>query len=259
MTRLLEVESVSRQFGGVQALQDVSLAVEEGSITALIGPNGAGKTTLFNAVTGFVSLDRGSVLMGGVRLDGMPAWRIARQGLARTFQTASGFASLTVWENLMAAGSADRDESVLAALGGPGRWRRNQRKVSDEARRQLARLGLSSLADRRLGDISAASCKLVEIARQLMSAPRLLLLDEPAAGFGPDMLEDLARVLRQLAADGITILIIEHNLPFVMDLASTTYVLAGGRTIYGGPSAAVMTHRDVILHYLGTAHGSARH
>lgn len=259
MSALLQIEGVCRSFGGLQALKDASLTVEEGAITALIGPNGAGKTTLFNAITGFVGIDAGSISLDGQRIDGLTAWRIAQRGLARTFQTASGFPNLTVWENLMVAGSNEQAESTFAALLGNSSWRRSQRACNNRVMEQLGRFGLTNLADKRLSEISAASCKLVEIARQLMIRPRLLLLDEPAAGFGPDRIADLDHAIRQLHADGVTILIIEHNLPFVLNLASQAYVLASGTPIYSGSAAGVMQDDQVISHYLGVPDGSARH
>jgi ABC-type branched-subunit amino acid transport system ATPase component len=256
MSALLSVHQASKAFGGVKALQDVDIDVPEGSITALIGPNGAGKTTLFNVITGFARPDSGTVLFAGTRIDRLAPWQIARRGLTRTFQTSTGFANLTVLENLLTAGSSGALESVWAALSRAD-LRAEQEELARRAEQLLRRIDLLRARDTILADLSAADTKLVELARQLMLQPRLLLLDEPASGFDPDRLQGLGNLVRDLCAEGVTVLVIEHNLSFVMSLAAHVHVLAGGSVISAGTPAQVMSDREVIRHYLGKGHEPA--
>lgn len=254
MTDLLQVKAASLHFANLKALDEAILSVKPGTVTGLIGPNGAGKTTLFNAITGYARLTSGEIIFDGRRIEALSPHRIAKRGMARTFQTAAGFPELTVWENLMVAGCAKSSESLARSLIGRGAWRDEETVVDERARYQLDRLRLTPLRDRLLRDISVPDARLVEIARQLMIAPKLLLLDEPAAGFGPEKISLLADVIRGLNAQGVTILLIEHNIRFVVELASTVFVLAGGRTIFQGPAGEVTRDREVQRNYLGGSH-----
>lgn len=254
---ILEASNVHLSFGGIRALQGAGVEVEEGSITALIGPNGAGKTTLFNAVGGFASIDSGEIRLKGRSIVGAKPWQIARMGLSRTFQTPSGFPSMTVWENLMVAGLKREHESPFCVLRPRQMLDAAEQEASRRAGGLLDRLGLSGLIDSHLASLSAADLRFVEIARQLMVEPDVLLLDEPAAGFGPDKLRQLGQLIRQLRDEGLTILMIEHNLAFVMGLADTVHVLANGKVIAKGPPAAVATDEAVVRNYIGSGHGDA--
>ena len=254
---MLQATDVAKSFGGIKALQGASVSVTEGSITGLIGPNGAGKTTLFNAIAGFSPADSGSIVFCGHDITRLKPWQIVRLGLSRTFQTPSGFSSMTVWENLMVAGSDNVTDSPLTGLFAHRRLAKAQRQTSKAATEMLERLSLGNIRDHSLGALSAAELRFVEIARQLMSQPTLLMLDEPAAGFGPDKIEILDAFVRRLKNDGITILLIEHNLSFVLGLADHIYVLANGSVIAEGTPDTVAKDEAVISNYIGTGHAAA--
>lgn len=254
MNDLLDVKAASLHFGNLKALDGAVLSVKPRSITGLIGPNGAGKTTLFNAITGYARLTAGEVYFDGDTITGRSPYSIAQRGMARTFQTAAGFPELTVWENLMVAGCKKSSESLWQSLAGRGSWRAEEERVDHLVTEQLEKLKILPLRDRLLRDITVTDARLVEIARQLMLSPKLLLLDEPAAGFGPEKISLLEELLRALNAQGTTILIIEHNIRFVVDVASTVFVLAGGRTIFNGSASDVTRDIEVQRSYLGGVH-----
>ncbi|MDG2406453.1 MAG: ABC transporter ATP-binding protein [Paracoccaceae bacterium] len=253
----LRTEGISKKFGGLKALNDVSIEAEVGKITGLIGPNGAGKTTLFNAMSGYVTPDSGSVIFDGMTITKFPPWKIVRTGLSRTFQTPSGFGSMDVWENLMLAGSDDRVESPIRALFGCAEARSDQLDLSDQAVALLKRLEILDNVDMPLHMLSMADLRFVEIARQLMGKPKMLMLDEPAAGFGPDKIDKLGAMIRWLRDEGTTILLIEHNLSFVLELAEYVYVLANGAVIAEGTPDEVSKDQSVIQNYIGAGHGAA--
>jgi ABC-type branched-subunit amino acid transport system ATPase component len=254
----LIVSDVTKRFGGLVAVNSVSVEAEAGAVTALIGPNGAGKTTLFNMISGFGKPDSGSIAFDGKRIDSLPAWRISRLGLVRTFQTASGFSSMTVWENLMVAGLGGRPESLAAALAGPRGWRAERDAVAERAAELLEGLDMWDMRDRIGTDLSPGDAKLLDFARQVMVQPTMLLLDEPASGVDPAGIEKLVRFLRGLNKTGLTILVIDHNLSFVFSLADVVYALAAGEIISKGPPSAVSQDERVIEAYFGRANGAAQ-
>jgi branched-chain amino acid transport system ATP-binding protein len=238
---LLRVERLSRRFGGLLAVDGVSLAAEAGRITALIGPNGAGKTTLFALISGFLPPSEGRVYFDGADITGERPHRLARRGIARTFQIVQPFAGLTVRENI-AVGThlsrADRAEA-LAAAG------------------EVARMiGLGDLVDRPAAALTVAGRKRLELARALAIAPRLLLLDEVLAGLNPSEIRDMVPVIRDIRARGITILMIEHVMQAVMSLTEHVFVLSEGRVIAQGTPQAIARDARVVEAYLG--HGAAR-
>ena len=242
MTPLLEVDSVSRAFGAVQALQNASLTVERGSITALIGPNGSGKTTLFNVVTGYLRADSGRVVFDGHDVTGARPAALYRHGLCRTFQQARVFADLTVLENLVVAGGF-----TLRQLFG----RRVARSDRERAAVLLDEFTLSHVADLYASELSYGQRKLLEFAAVLMSRPKLVLLDEPTAGVNPVLIETMTRHIRQRHADGITFLIVEHDMNFVMGLCDPVIVLDQGQEICVGPPRVVQDDPAVLDAYLG--------
>jgi branched-chain amino acid transport system ATP-binding protein len=248
----LLVEGVTKRFGGLLAVDAVSLSAEADAITALIGPNGAGKTTLFNAVTGFEPADAGAISFAGRRIERLKPWRIARLGMVRTFQTPIGFPTLSVWENLMVGGSDPRSEGVASALLGPRTWWREQRGTHRRAEELMDQLDLSHRRDTPLEDLTAGETKLVEFARQLMSGPRMLLLDEPASGVDPAHIGRLAALIKRLHGEGIAVLVIDHNLSFILSIAHVVYVLGEGRLIAQGTPEAVSRDAKVIETYLGS-------
>ena len=246
---ILEVNRVTKVFGGVGAVRGVDMSIEPGSITAVIGPNGAGKTSLFNVVTGFEQPTEGTVRFQGEDVTGLEPWRVSQRGLIRTFQTPTGFPALSVWENLMVGGTEDRYEGLWAALRGT--WRSDENATHQRARRVLSDLGLWDLRDILLADLPPGDVKLVDFARQLMARPVMVLLDEPASGVDPGSIDRLATLIRQVRDDGMTVLVIDHNIGFVLGIADRVHVMSLGRIIASGTPEEVVLDPVVIEVYLG--------
>ena len=237
---LLIVERISRRFGGLLAVNAASLIVPEGRITALIGPNGAGKTTLFAIISGFLKATGGSVRYAGEDITDEPPHRLARRGIARTFQIVQPFAGLTVRENIL-VGAYLRHRAREAALA-----------VAEQV---ACEVGLADMLDRPADTLTVAGRKRLELARTLATEPRLLLLDEVLAGLNPSEIRDIVPVIRGLCVRGITIVMIEHVMQAVMSLAEHVFVLAEGRMIAEGTPAQVAADATVVEAYLG--HGAA--
>lgn len=236
----LSVEQVSRRFGGIVALDDVSLELEQGQIGGLIGPNGAGKTTLFNVVTGMQRPTAGRVLLDGRDVTRLPPHRRARLGVGRTFQRIEVFSSLTVLENVLAAAEARR-------LWG------DEPDPRGSARQVLDRVGLGHVAHERVEGLSTGLLRLVELARGLATRPALLLLDEPGSGLDSAESEQLGDLLLELAEEGTGILLVEHDVELVMRVCRQLYVLDFGAVIASGSPAEVQAHPAVQAAYLGAA------
>ncbi|MEY4680745.1 MAG: ABC transporter ATP-binding protein [Alphaproteobacteria bacterium] len=248
---LLEVRQLRRSFGGVVALAGADLGVPEGSITGLIGPNGAGKTTLFNVVTGALAPDGGSVAFAGRDVTGWRPDQLARAGLARTFQIARGLAGMTVLENLMVYGKDQPGEAFVAAILRPAAARRHEDALRDKAVEIMRRLDILAVADNRAADLSGGQKKLLELGRVLMSDPRMVMLDEPAAGVNPSLARRIAGHILDLRRGGITFLLIEHNMGMVAELCDRVVVLAEGRNLADGSFADVRSDPRVQSAYLG--------
>jgi branched-chain amino acid transport system ATP-binding protein len=240
VTELLRLEGLSRAFGGLRAVQDVGLSVPAGTLTALIGPNGAGKTTLFALMSGFLKPDAGRVVFDGVDVTGRAPHLNARAGMTRTFQIVQPFAAQTVRENI-AVGAHLHEPRRAAALA-----------AADAV---AARVGLASQLDKPAADLTVAGRKRLELARALATRPRLLLLDEVLAGLNPQEVAEMIPVVRGIVAGGVTVLMIEHVMQAVMNLASHVWVLAQGQLIAEGAPAAIASNPAVIEAYLG--HGAA--
>jgi branched-chain amino acid transport system ATP-binding protein len=237
---LLQVERVSRRFGGLLAVNDVSLTAQPGRITALIGPNGAGKTTLFALISGFLRPSNGAIRYDGADVTGEPPHRLARRGIARTFQIVQPFGGLTVRDNIL-VGAHLRHPARAAAVAA--------------AERVGCALGLEAMLDRPADTLTVAGRKRLELAKALATEPKLLLLDEVLAGLNPSEIRDIVPVIRALCQRGITIVMIEHVMQAVMSLAEHVFVLAEGRIIAEGTPAQVAADPGVVEAYLG--HGAA--
>ena len=248
---LLNIQGVSKHFGGVKAVDDCSLSIAAGTITALIGPNGAGKSTLMNLIGGLYRPDNGQILFDGADVTALPPHLRARLGLMRTFQISRELAQLTVLENVLLAGQGGRIETPFAAFLIPRKVEREERRLARRAKELLERVGLFRLADMPAAGLSGGQKKLLELARALMLEPKLILLDEPAAGVSPPMVRELARTIRELRDEGITIGLIEHDMELVAELADRVEVLAEGRNLTSGTFHEVTRDSRVVQAYLG--------
>ncbi len=249
---ILRLDNVTRRFGGLVALENVSLEVAPSGISAIIGPNGAGKTTLFNIISGFDAPTTGKIFFAGDEITALAPESIARHGLIRTFQLVQLFDALTVLENVKVGRHLHTRGGVLSALL-PHVAARREAEVEDVARRLLVQTGLAECADIRAAALPYGRKRLLEIARALAAEPKLLLLDEPAAGLNREETQRLAALLRQIAAAGTAVLLIEHDMSLVMDVAARIAVLDFGRLIAHGTPGEVRQNRDVITAYLGQA------
>ncbi len=249
----LECRAVAKTFGGVRAIENVSFAVPPGSLTALIGPNGAGKTTLFNVATNLAPPDAGEVLFFGRSATGLSSQRIAAAGIVRTFQTARVFPGMTTLENVMAGAHLHLHVGALAQMLWLPAARREEARIAAKAAALLDMLRLGDAHDRPTTDLPIGAQKLVEVARALMATPRLLLLDEPAAGLNDRETAELAALLRAICDAGTTIMVVEHNMSLVMGVADEVLVLDAGRLIARGTPHAIQNDRTVIEAYLGRA------
>ena len=252
MTALLEMRGLTRRFGGLTAVDDVSGEIRQGELVGLIGPNGAGKTTLFNLICGFYRPSAGEVQFEGQRIDGLPPFRVCRLGIARTFQNLRVFPNLTVFDNVSVGASGRADGGMWdALLRGPG-----ARARADAAARRpwaaLERTGLADEAGELAANLAYGKRKYLEIARALATEPRLLVLDEPAAGLNDTETAALADFIRSLHAEGMTVLLVEHDMALVMGICQRVMVLASGRKIADAPPDAVRRDPAVLEAYLGT-------
>jgi branched-chain amino acid transport system ATP-binding protein len=247
---LLEVREVSKRFGGVQALADVSFAAETGRITGLIGPNGAGKTTLFHVICGYLSCDRGEIHFDGRRIDSQPPDRIARLGIGRTFQDLKIFRRMTVLENVLLGVPEQPGERLTGALLGRRPPERHE-AVRRRALELLAEVGFDAPPDGLADNLPYGDQKLLTIARALATDARLVLLDEPVAGLPLAMVDRILAVIRHLAARGRTVLLVDHNMEAVMAVSDWVVALDHGRRIAAGPPARVRTDPTVVATYLG--------
>jgi ABC-type branched-subunit amino acid transport system ATPase component len=248
---LLEIHDIERSFHGLHALRGVTFGVRAGTITGLIGPNGAGKTTLFNVISGLIRSDRGRIVFDGRDATNLASHALTRAGLVRSFQIARGFPRLTVLENLMLYAPNHPGETLRGALAGSTAARNYEASVRDEALRVAERLRLTEVIDNAASDLSGGQKKLLEIGRTIMARPRMVLLDEPAAGVNPSLTRVIAGHIRDLAAEGLTVLIIEHDMALVRDLCDPVVVMAEGRTLVEGTFAAVAADERVQEAYLG--------
>jgi ABC-type branched-subunit amino acid transport system ATPase component len=251
---LLSVSGVVKRFGGVLAVDGCSLTVPGRGVTGLVGPNGAGKSTLFALIAGFARPDDGTITYDSRAIQGLAPHRIARMGIARTFQVPQEFSELTVLENLMVVPAEQSGESPLNVLLRPGRLRSQEAKNRERAAAVLEQVGLSKVADLPSWTLSGGQKKLLELGRSLMGAPRLLLLDEPAAGVNPVLVRSLASTIRNLPrAHGVSVLLIEHDMSLVMEVCDTVLVLHQGKLLAHGTPDEIRRNPQVLEAYLGNA------
>lgn len=250
---IVVADDVVRRFGGMTAVDVRHLEVQRGAITALIGPNGAGKTTLFNLLTGFDKPSSGTWTFEGRSLQGMPAARVARQGMVRTFQLTKALSRMTVIENMRLGASSQPGENLFTALV-PPLWKAREREITEQAEELLVRFKLDHHRDSFAGSLSGGQRKLLEMARALMSKPTMIMLDEPMAGVNPALTQSLLGHIQALRDDGTTVLFVEHDMHMVRHISDWVVVMAEGRIVAEGPPETVMQDAAVIDAYLGAHH-----
>jgi branched-chain amino acid transport system ATP-binding protein len=250
---LLVVNEITKNFGAHQAVSQVSFALKEGSITGLIGPNGAGKTTLFNCLAGFLKPKSGRILLDGRAISGLEPCDVFAAGLARTFQIPRPFPEMSVLENVMVAATGQAGERFWMNWFRPKLVNQQERETREAACYWLNFVGLSELEQKPARILSGGQRKLLELARVMVSKPKLVLLDEPGAGVNPVLLHHIVDKVTALNAEGTTFLIIEHNMDLVASLCNPVMVMAEGRLLMSGDAGAVLSDPRVIEAYLGTA------
>ncbi len=257
MTRdLLVVDKVTKRFGGLKAVggdAGLSFSVPEGTFLGLIGPNGAGKSTTFNLISGVLKPTSGAVILDGKDLSAARPSDIASYGLGRTFQTPRAFPSLTVLENVM-VGADNEGETLLSVLRGG--WKSRERALRDTAGDVLERVGLSERVNDVVANLSGGELRMLEVARQLVRDPKILLLDEPTAGVDPSLQAKLSRILVDLHGEGRTLVVVEHNLHFLLQIADSVVVLQNGELLSKGTPGEIKADDKVIAAYLGADHAA---
>jgi branched-chain amino acid transport system ATP-binding protein len=251
---ILQVSDLSMRFGGLLAVNGVSLTVQEKQVVSMIGPNGAGKTTVFNCLTGFYKPTAGKVVLGGEEIQGLPGHKIARKGVVRTFQNVRLFKEMTAVENLLVAQHRHLNTNFLAGLFKTPAFRRSERDGMEHAAYWLDKVNLTDVANRPAGTLAYGQQRRLEIARCMMTRPSILMLDEPAAGLNPRETEDLKALIAMLRDEhGVTVLLIEHDMKLVMSISDHIFVINQGTPLADGTPQQVRDNPDVIKAYLGEA------
>ncbi|MCF7203288.1 high-affinity branched-chain amino acid ABC transporter ATP-binding protein LivG [Pseudomonas oligotrophica] len=251
---ILEVRGLTMRFGGLLAVNNVALNVQEKQVVSMIGPNGAGKTTVFNCLTGFYQPTGGEILIEGEAIHGLPGHQIARKGVVRTFQNVRLFKDMTAVENLLVAQHRHLNTNFLAGLFKTPAFRQSERQAMEFARHWLEQVDLIEVANRPAGTLAYGQQRRLEIARCMMTRPRILMLDEPAAGLNPRETEDLKALIGMLRQDhGVTVLLIEHDMKLVMSISDHIYVINQGTPLADGTPEQIRSNPDVIKAYLGEA------
>jgi branched-chain amino acid transport system ATP-binding protein len=249
---ILRVEGISKRFGGVVAVENFSMVQQKNQITGIIGPNGAGKTTVFNLITGAAAVDQGRIVFMGREITRLPAHRRTDLGIARTFQNIRLFGNLTVLDNMKVAQDMKVRYTLWEEMLRLPRVRRQEREIDEKARYFLAYLGLDSYADQKPQNLSYGIQRRLELARTLMTEPRIVLLDEPAAGLNPHEVRDLMDTIRKIQEENaLTIVIVEHHMELIMNICSLIHVLDFGKKIAEGEPEAIKKNEQVLQAYLG--------
>ena len=253
---ILVVDDVRRTFGGLTAVDVEHVEIQRGAITALIGPNGAGKTTFFNLLTGFDTPDTGSWLFDGRDLAGVPAYKVARLGMIRTFQLTKALSKMTVIENMRLGATGQKGEKILSSIFG-FLWGAQEKQITAKADELLERFNMAAKREDFAGSLSGGQRKLLEMARALMTDPTMVMLDEPMAGVNPALTQSLLQHIKDLREQGMTVLFVEHDMDMVRDISDWVIVMAQGKVIAEGPPDEVMRDEAVIVAYLGGHHDKA--
>ena len=249
---LLAATGLCKSFGGIKAVQDANLEVNKSSITGLIGPNGVGKTTLFNLLSNFIRPDKGKVIFDGEPIQNLQPYKIAQQGLIRTFQVARTLSRLSVLENMLLAAQKQTGENFWQVQFQSHIVAKEEKELKERAMFLLESVGLEKKADDYAGGLSGGQRKLLEMGRALMTNPKLILLDEPAAGVNPRLIDDICdRIVKWNQEDGLTFLIIEHNMDVIMSLCDRVWVLAEGQNLAVGTPTEIQNNTQVLEAYLG--------
>lgn len=249
--KLLVAQGLSKSFGGIKAVNNATIEVNRGSITGLIGPNGAGKTTLFNLLSNFINPDRGEIIFEGETVSHLPSYQIAQRGFIRTFQVARVLSRLSVLENMLLAAPQQTGENFFQVWLQQSKSKQEEKINREKALVILDSVGLAAKANDYAGALSGGQRKLLEMARTLMCEPKLILLDEPAAGVNPSLIKQICQHILNWNQQGISFLIIEHNMDVIMSLCEQVWVLAEGTNLAQGTPQEIQNNQAVLQAYLG--------
>ena len=251
LNNLISVKNLKKSFGGITAVDIKELSFIEGELTSVIGPNGAGKTTFFDLISGFQNADSGDIFLKEKNISNSQPYKIARMGMVRTFQLTKVFDRMTVMENLLFSGSNVNNDSFLRSILKLNSQKVYENSLKDKANEIMNDLNIGHMADSYARELSGGQKKLLELARAIINEPEILLLDEPLAGVNPKLAEDILSLIKKLSEDGITIVMVEHNIEAVMKISERVVVFAEGSLIADGSPNEIRTNKNVIEAYLG--------
>ena len=253
LNNLISVKNLKKSFGGLKAVDVQELSFKEGELTSIIGPNGAGKTTFFDLISGFQNADSGDILLNENNISNSQPYKIARMGMVRTFQLTKVFDRMTVLENLLFSGSEVNNDSFLRSILKLNSQKSYEKSLKEKAIEIMKDLNIGHMADSYARELSGGQKKLLELARAIINKPEILLLDEPLAGVNPKLVEDILSIIKKLSDNGITIIMVEHNIEAVMKISERIVVLAEGSLIADGSPSEIRSDKNVIEAYLGKA------